>query len=164
MFGLSIPELAKSGQFALLRAIWELGLGFAEDAPVVMQEALAQGHAHDAVVLVAGLVQASRRDDEAEISEAYRALVPDPFTRKDALRALGRHWAEQIAAASEEDVVLLLRMVESCCVALDYPGEPFTDFAHWSDLVEARDEIGYELADLIAGARGDARTYLATSQ
>ena len=123
-----------------------------------------QGHMADSIVLVAGLVQPTRRDNEAEISEAYRALVSNPYTREDALKALGRHWAGQVATASDEDVILLLNAVDSCFAALDYPSEPFSDFVHWSDLIGAKDEIGWNLSDMIEGARKDAQAYLATSQ
>lgn len=164
MFGLSTPDLARSGQFALLRAIWDLGLGLAEDAPIVMQEAMVHGHMADPIVLVAGLVQPTRRDNEAEISEAYRALVSVPFTREDALGALGRHLAGQVAAASDEDVIQLLNAVDGCFAALDYPGEPFSNFVQWADLIGASDEIGWNQSDMIERAREDARKYLGSSQ
>jgi hypothetical protein len=156
VFGIPTKELAKSGEFALLRAIWELGLELAEDTPAIMQEAMAQGHTTPAVVHVAGFVQPTKRQEENAITAAYQALSPTPVNRADALGLLDQYWSALIAKGSASEVAAVLGAIYTCYDLLDYPRR-LSRYMYFADLLPSEQTGTETWLELIEGAREEAK-------
>ena len=158
--GVPTLQLAKSGQFGLLCAAWDLELVMPESAPRIMQEAMCQGHMDDGITHVAGLLKPTRAENGEEIAAAFHTLPGSPDSREGALTLLAKYWLQRLVAGTDVEVADVLEAADCAYATLDYPGLPFSEMCLFRDMLLWEERDRPPLVDVLRGARNFAAACL----